>query len=180
MHERMRLQEAFSKGNIRNRGSNLKVSTGNNPLSNLKTENIKQQKTVVSNPRRAAFISRQSNIKQIKIEEEPNVPFKVRMARCRRYMGQSSLYLFHKQTRCRKKLVILTNGDGTKPLFRTVEALLEFYTQHIPDKQIKRFEQGIKAEELSESQEIHESVQEHDESGDDVVFEKQTVNDRFL
>lgn len=49
-------------------------------------------------------------------------------------MSQSSLYLFHKRTSCRKKLIVLTLGDSTKPLFKTVDELVEFYTQQIPRK----------------------------------------------
>lgn len=105
--------------------------------------------------------------------------FKDRISLCKKYMKESSLFLFHKQTRCRKKLIVMTLGDSRKPLFNTVDKLLDFYTQQIPKHQRARFKWFNDSRSASSSE---KELSNHDTetSQDEALYQAKTVNDRFL
>ena len=53
-------------------------------------------------------------------------------------MKKSSLFCFHKRSTFRKKLIMLMLGTANKPLFETVDELVNFYTQRISKKRAER------------------------------------------
>lgn len=111
----------------------LNISTGDNPLKKaVKEEQAKKSTSKVPGnvgSLRRQLVSKFSNILDDDDDDKKKEPFSERMARCRKYMSRSSLYLVHKKTSCRKRLIVMTLGDSTKPLFKTVDQLLEFYTK---------------------------------------------------
>ena len=52
-------------------------------------------------------------------------------------MKKSSLFCFHKRTAFRKKLIMIVLGGTNKPLFNSVDELVNFYTQRISKKRTK-------------------------------------------
>ena len=120
--------------------SGLKVDTGDNPK---KREQKKEKK---------------ERNKYVHIRDEPSKTCRERIRWLLHYMKNSSLFCFPKRSIFRRKLMLLSLGGTTKPMFKSVDDLIDFYTQKIDQKKLDRFQ--------------HEMDPDYEDSGDSVKSEE--------
>lgn len=97
-------------------------------------------------------------------------------------MSQSSLFLFHKTSRFRKKLISIAHGGLIKPRFRSVEQLVDYYTQRISKKKRNRIEKKVKKASETENSKDSSDSSERDEEDEINIPDYQTLTDedKFL
>ena len=98
--DRLRISDAEAHLNLRSKTRKpfeLNISTGDNPFKKaVKEEQAKKSTSKVSDSVGNLRRQRVSKFSHILDDDDKKEPFSERMARCRKYMSRSSLYLVHK------------------------------------------------------------------------------------
>ena len=86
-------------------------------------------------------------------------------------MASSSLFCFHKRTAFRKRLILFVTGSVSKPLFKTVDELVDFYCQKIQRN----------ADNKNEAKDLeYQSSSSDDSEKNDYLIQHSTPSEKFL